>query len=218
MRRSRRRGDVRPLCRDRCGLSADEKPSNDRPAPGKTGREHLGGQHLRQLFAAQPGPSPWPPSSLPASPAPMPAPIKIGVIAETQAVAGSSIPQAAQIAADEINAKGGVDGRKIEIVAYDNHSSSAESVRAFQRVGQRRPRRRGDRELYQRGRAGAGALGGAAEDRDDHAGRGVRRHHRQHRQGLRGQQIHVPRLSDVERAGGPRLRHRPRTCWSTGSR
>ncbi len=35
-------------------------------------------------------------------------PIKIGVIAEAQAVAGSSIPHAAQIAADEINAKGGV--------------------------------------------------------------------------------------------------------------
>jgi len=62
------------------------------------------------------------------------APIKIGVIAEAQAVAGSSIPSAAQIAADEINARGGVDGRKIEIVSYDNHSSSAESVRAFQRA------------------------------------------------------------------------------------
>src|ERR1700683_3001777 len=61
-------------------------------------------------------------------------PIRIGVIAEAQAVAGSLIPQAAQIAADEINAKGGVDGRKIEIVSYDNHSSSAESVRAFQRA------------------------------------------------------------------------------------
>jgi branched-chain amino acid transport system substrate-binding protein len=61
-------------------------------------------------------------------------PIKIGVIAENQAVAGSSIPLAAQLAADEINAAGGVNGRKIEIVAYDNHSSSAESVRAFQRA------------------------------------------------------------------------------------
>src|SRR5208283_2807603 len=58
-------------------------------------------------------------------------PIKIGVIAEAQAVAGSSIPQAAQLAADGINAAGGVNGRKIEIVSYDNHSSSAESVRAF---------------------------------------------------------------------------------------
>ncbi len=61
-------------------------------------------------------------------------PIKIGVIAEAQAVAGSSIPLAAQLAADEINAAGGIDGRKIEIVSYDNHSSAAESVRAFQRA------------------------------------------------------------------------------------
>ncbi|HEX4408963.1 MAG TPA: ABC transporter substrate-binding protein [Xanthobacteraceae bacterium] len=59
---------------------------------------------------------------------------KIGVIAEVQAVAGSSIPQAAQLAADEINAAGGVNGKKIEIVTYDNHSSAAESVRAFQRA------------------------------------------------------------------------------------
>jgi branched-chain amino acid transport system substrate-binding protein len=62
------------------------------------------------------------------------APIKIGVIAEAQSVAGSSIPQAAQLAADEINAAGGINGRKIEIVSYDNHSSAAESVRAFQRA------------------------------------------------------------------------------------
>src|SRR3984957_11899754 len=60
--------------------------------------------------------------------------IKIGVIAEAQAVAGSSIPQAAELAADEINAAGGVDGHKIEIITYDNHSSAAESVRAFQRA------------------------------------------------------------------------------------
>ncbi|MGY3235105.1 branched-chain amino acid transport system substrate-binding protein [Bradyrhizobium sp. USDA 4472] len=61
-------------------------------------------------------------------------PIKIGVIAEAQAIAGASIPQAAQLAAEEINAAGGVDGRKIEIIGYDNHSSSADSVRAFQRA------------------------------------------------------------------------------------
>ena len=61
-------------------------------------------------------------------------PIKFGVIAEAQAIAGASIPQAAQLAADEINAKGGVDGRQIQIITYDNHSSSADSVRAFQRA------------------------------------------------------------------------------------
>src|SRR6202789_1271064 len=62
------------------------------------------------------------------------APTKIGVIAEAQAIAGASIPQAAQMAADEINAKGGVDGRKIEIITYDNHSAATDSVRAFQRA------------------------------------------------------------------------------------
>src|SRR6201995_424040 len=61
-------------------------------------------------------------------------PIKIGVIAESQAVAGSSIPQAAQLAADEVNAAGGVNGWKMGMVTYDNHSSAAESVRAFQRA------------------------------------------------------------------------------------
>jgi branched-chain amino acid transport system substrate-binding protein len=63
--------------------------------------------------------------------------IKIGVIAEVQAVAGSSIPQAAQLAADEINAAGGVNGKKIEIITYDDHSKAPEAVLAFQRaVGQ----------------------------------------------------------------------------------
>ena len=60
--------------------------------------------------------------------------IKIGVIAEVQAVAGSSIPQAAQLAADEINAAGGVNGKKIEIISYDDHSTAPEAVRAFQRA------------------------------------------------------------------------------------
>ena len=61
-------------------------------------------------------------------------PLRIAVIAEAQSVAGSSIPGAVQLAADEINAHGGVDGRKIEVTTYDNHSSAADSVRAFQRA------------------------------------------------------------------------------------
>ena len=61
-------------------------------------------------------------------------PIKIGVIAEVQSIAGAATPGGAQIAADEINAKGGINGRKIQIVSYDNKSSSADSVRAFQRA------------------------------------------------------------------------------------
>jgi hypothetical protein len=80
-------------------------------------------------------------------------PIKIAVIAEAQAVAGSSIPQAAQLAADEINAAGGVDGRKVEIISYDNHSSAAELGPRFPARRDRRSRECSDRQLYQRGRS-----------------------------------------------------------------
>ena len=61
-------------------------------------------------------------------------PIRIGVIAENSAISGIAIPNAAQVAADEINAAGGVDGRKIELVAYDDHNSAVDAVRAFQRA------------------------------------------------------------------------------------
>ena len=44
-------------------------------------------------------------------------PIKIGVIGEASSVAGASLTKAAEMAADDINAQGGVDGRKIDGVA-----------------------------------------------------------------------------------------------------
>jgi branched-chain amino acid transport system substrate-binding protein len=61
-------------------------------------------------------------------------PIKIGIISEESAIAGAGISKGAQMAADAINAAGGVDGRKIELVIYDNHSSASDAVRAFQRA------------------------------------------------------------------------------------
>lgn len=61
-------------------------------------------------------------------------PIKIGVIGEQSSVAGASLTKAAEMAADDINAHGGVDGRKIQVITYDDHSSAAEAVRAFQRA------------------------------------------------------------------------------------
>lgn len=61
-------------------------------------------------------------------------PIKIGVIGEESSVAGASLTKAALLAADEINAQGGVNGRPVEVITYDNHSSAAEGVRAFQRA------------------------------------------------------------------------------------
>ena len=63
-------------------------------------------------------------------------PIKIGVIAETSAISGVGIPNGAKMAAEEINKAGGVNGRMIEIVDYDDHNSAADAVRAFQRAAQ----------------------------------------------------------------------------------
>ena len=60
--------------------------------------------------------------------------IKIGVIGEESAVAGASLTKAALMAADDINAQGGVNGRRIQVITYDNHSSAVEGVRAFQRA------------------------------------------------------------------------------------
>lgn len=62
------------------------------------------------------------------------APLRIGVIAEQENPLGQGITQAAELAADEINAAGGIDGRKIELMKYDDHASAAEGVRAFQRA------------------------------------------------------------------------------------
>ncbi len=63
-------------------------------------------------------------------------PIKIGVVSEFSAVVGEPIARGAQLAADALNAKGGIDGRKVEIVAYDDHASAADAVRAYQRLAQ----------------------------------------------------------------------------------
>ena len=73
----------------------------------------------------------------PAAPAqaqPPPETIKIGIISEESAIAGAGISRGAQVAADAINAAGGVDGRKLEVILYDDHSSAADAVRAFQRA------------------------------------------------------------------------------------
>ena len=145
-------------------------------------------------------------------------PIKIGVIAEAQAIAGSSIPPAAQIAADEINAKGGVDGRKIEIVSYDNHSSSADSVRAFQRAVNEDNVNAVIASYISEVVLALEPWAARLKTPDDHAGRRLGRHHREYRQGLREEQIYLPRLSDLGRAGAARSATPPRTCWSTASR
>jgi branched-chain amino acid transport system substrate-binding protein len=61
-------------------------------------------------------------------------PIRVGIISEESAIAGAGISRGAQVAVDAINAAGGVNGRKLEIVPYDDHNSAADAVRAFQRA------------------------------------------------------------------------------------
>jgi len=61
-------------------------------------------------------------------------PIKIGVVSEEAAIVGQAISQGAQLAADDINKAGGINGRKIQIITYDDHSSASDAVRAYQRA------------------------------------------------------------------------------------
>lgn len=66
--------------------------------------------------------------------APTGEPIKIGIIAEASSIDGAPIPKGSQMAVDAINAKGGVMGRPLQLVVYDDHFSSANAVSAFQRL------------------------------------------------------------------------------------
>lgn len=61
-------------------------------------------------------------------------PISVGVIAPASAIDGRAIIQGAELAADEINAAGGINGRQIKLHTYDDHASATNGVRAFQRA------------------------------------------------------------------------------------
>ena len=61
-------------------------------------------------------------------------PIKVGVTAPLGTIVGKSIENGAKLAAKEINASGGVDGRQIKLIIEDNHMSSTDAIRSFQRM------------------------------------------------------------------------------------
>ena len=63
-------------------------------------------------------------------------PIKIGVLAPFSAIDGISIVNGANMAADEINKAGGIDGHPIKLITYDDHASASDGVRGFQRAVQ----------------------------------------------------------------------------------
>ena len=61
-------------------------------------------------------------------------PLPIAVIAEASTLVGKSIVNGATLAADEINAKGGINGHPIKLHVYDDQFKSAQAVQDFQRA------------------------------------------------------------------------------------
>lgn len=70
------------------------------------------------------------------APARASAPIPVGVIAPAAHIDGRAIFQAAELAADEINAAGGINGRPIKLHKYDDQFQATDAVRAYQRAVQ----------------------------------------------------------------------------------
>ncbi len=63
--------------------------------------------------------------------------IKVGLLGPhtgDYAVYGLAVKNGAQLYFDQVNANGGVNGKKIEVVAYDNKGNDAEAVTAFTRM------------------------------------------------------------------------------------
>jgi len=61
-------------------------------------------------------------------------PIRIGVMAKFAQINGAAILNGANLAVDEINAAGGIKGRKIELMTYDDQGSASDATLAFQRA------------------------------------------------------------------------------------
>lgn len=63
--------------------------------------------------------------------------VKIGFIGPTTgdaAVYGSSAEAGAMLAVEEINAAGGIDGKNVELIAYDSKGDQTEAVNAYNRL------------------------------------------------------------------------------------
>ncbi|HYW92418.1 MAG TPA: ABC transporter substrate-binding protein [Gammaproteobacteria bacterium] len=61
-------------------------------------------------------------------------PIPIGVMAPEKLADGRAIMHAAQLAVDQINAAGGVNGRNLKLYKFDDKASGANAVRALKRA------------------------------------------------------------------------------------
>lgn len=61
-------------------------------------------------------------------------PIVIGITTELGTIPGKAIANGATLAAQQINAKGGIDGQKIKLIIEDDHLSTTDAIRSFQRM------------------------------------------------------------------------------------
>jgi branched-chain amino acid transport system substrate-binding protein len=61
-------------------------------------------------------------------------PIKIGLLMPSKTLMGKQDIEAAELAAEIINGRGGVGGRKVQLVTYDDANSAVEAVSAAQRL------------------------------------------------------------------------------------
>ena len=69
-------------------------------------------------------------------------PIKIGVVVPITSVLapyGKPFVEALQMAVDEANAKGGIDGRMIELVVEDSQASNTVAINALNKVLEQKP-------------------------------------------------------------------------------
>lgn len=62
--------------------------------------------------------------------------ISIGVLAPESSIVGQGIIDAAELAANEVNASGGIDGRKVVLHKYNTQMSASAATLAFQRAVQ----------------------------------------------------------------------------------
>lgn len=64
-------------------------------------------------------------------------PIRIGVIGAKSTLDGKAIFQAAELAASKINSQGGINGRPIKLLQYNDHFKATNAIRSFQRAVKR---------------------------------------------------------------------------------
>ncbi|MGC9270538.1 ABC transporter substrate-binding protein [Acidiphilium sp.] len=61
-------------------------------------------------------------------------PIVVGITTELGTIPGKAIANGATLAAEQINASGGIDGRQIKLIIEDDHLSTTDAIRSFQRM------------------------------------------------------------------------------------